>query len=113
MGMRGGFTYTGLRLYDENKERINRGMFDETNQVNTVWSSLREIPDDMHIIGLSCDPHNTIVFHVSFLLAKKGEYEILEKLSFPEFDMYPTKTEFDQLYAPEGAETMEFKEFTL
>jgi len=72
----------GLRLYDENKERLNSGIFDEhdPNIVETVWTPLNQVPDDMYIIGIRGNPHNRAVVQISFLLSKIGAKEVSVEL---------------------------------
>ena len=74
---------------------------------------MQEVPVGQRIVGFSCSVGEDRLYHVSFLLAKKDEKEIIGHLSFPLLDSYPTREEFDSLYLPEGQASTELSDFRL
>ena len=109
--------YAGIRLYDENRNRLNLGSFDSSDMTDVIWSPLQAIPSDMHVIGFGCNSNTTVntyrIAHVTFLLAKKGENKVSQELVFPMYEVFPSKEKFDMLYAPNGPNTTEFSNFRL
>ena len=117
MGIIDSTYYAGIRLYDENRNRLNLGSFDSSDIPEVIWSPLQAIPSDMHVIGFGANANTTVnayrIAHVVFLLAKKGENKVSKEIAFPMYEVFPTKEQFDELYAPQGSATTEFASFKL
>ena len=54
-----------------------------------------------------------MLYKVSFLLANKGGEQIVGEMEFAPYEFFPTKKQFNYLYAPDGKATTELSDFRL
>ena len=53
------------------------------------------------------------LYKLSFLLANKGGEQVVGEMKFAPHEFYPTKKQFNYLYAPDGEATTKFSDFRL
>ena len=95
-----GLYYTGMRLFDRNGDLINVGVWDRgISYESTEWIE-QEVPDGQHIIGFKCTPvyDQSVIVHLSFILADTGLGTISGELNFPPVKEYPDRHELGNLY---------------
>ena len=95
MMVQSGAWYSGIRFYNENQETI----VDYSWTTEGEWTPLQEIPADQQIIGLKCNTESSpdYLYHLSFILGKKGEAKIAGELRFPVMNVYPNRQDYEIL----------------
>ena len=78
----GGLICTGMRLYDDNHELIHKNSPYESSVEGAVWIE-QEVPAGQHIIGVSANPSQDVLYHLAFILTNKTDKVITGKLEFP------------------------------
>lgn len=94
--------YNGLRLYSEDKELIIEEKW--YDHADGDWTSIQDIPEEMHIIGFKCYDGDTLwksMRQVGFLLGKIGEAGISGEIRFPPMETYPSSGLFQEWYTSE------------